>query len=149
MDCRKHKHLGNIGVCPSCLRDKLSRLPNTTTPYYIINRSNSSSTITVSSSPSSPPTAVKDHHRRAGSMSMSFAVREALSGNLMEGLKKSRSMAYAPRDSSYIVSDSKKKTTTTTAKKKKIGFWKKLLHLKGKGGGADVGGLVTSRQRVF
>ncbi|KAG2327161.1 hypothetical protein Bca52824_009889 [Brassica carinata] len=136
MDCRKHKHLGNIGVCPSCLRDKLSRLPNTTTPYYIINRSNSSSTITVSSSP-------------PGSMSMSFAVREALSGNLMEGLKKSRSMAYAPRDSSYIVSDSKKKTTTTTAKKKKIGFWKKLLHLKGKGGGADVGGLVTSRQRVF
>lgn len=71
-------------------------------------------------------------------MSISFAVREALSGNLMEGLKKSRSMAHAPRDS-YIVSDSKKKKT---------GFWKKLLHLKGKGGGADVGGLVTSRQRV-
>ncbi|KAF2579237.1 hypothetical protein F2Q70_00010767 [Brassica cretica] len=142
MDCRKHKHQGNEGVCPSCLRDKLSRLPNTTTSYYIINRSNSSST-TVSFSPSSPPTAVKDHHRRAGSMSMSFAVREALSGNLMEGLKKSRSMAHAPRDS-YIVSDSKKKK-----KKKKTGFWKKLLHLKGKGGGADVGGLVTSRQRVF
>ncbi|CAG7871689.1 hypothetical protein BRARA_F02400 [Brassica rapa] len=139
MDCRKHKHQGNEGVCPSCLRDKLSRLPNTTTSYYITNRSSSSST-TVSPSPSSPPTAVKDHHRRAGSMSMSFAVREALSGNLMEGLKKSRSMAHAPRDS-YNVSDSKKK--------KKTGFWKKLLHLKGKGGGADVGGLVTSRQRVF
>ncbi|KAF8089325.1 hypothetical protein N665_0510s0033 [Sinapis alba] len=147
MDCRKHKHQGNGGVCPSCLRDKLSRLPNTTTSYYVINRSDSSSTTNVSSSPSSP---VKDHHRRAGSMSLSFAVREALSGNLMEGLKKSRSMAHhAPRDS-YIVSDSKKKTTTTVKEKKKTGFWKKLLHLKGKGGGADVGGgLVTSRQRVF
>ncbi|XP_018489776.2 uncharacterized protein LOC108860388 [Raphanus sativus] len=144
MECRKHKHEGNRGVCPSCLRDKLSRLPNTT-PYYIINRFDSSSTsTTVSSSPSSSPP-VKDHHRRAGSMS--FAVSEALSGNLlMEGLKKSRSMA--PRDS-YIVTDSKKKET-----KKKSGFWKKLLHLRGKGGGGgggggDVGGLVTSRQPVF
>ncbi|KAF8091203.1 hypothetical protein N665_0451s0016 [Sinapis alba] len=149
MECRKHKHQGNKGVCPSCLRDKLSRLPNTTTSYYVINRSPSSSTtVFSSSSPSSP---VKELHRRAGSMSMSFAVREALSSsNLVEGLKKSRSMAHVPRDS-YIVRGSKKKTTeklkATTAKK--AGFWKKLLHLKGKGGGADVGGLVTSRQRVY
>ncbi|CAH8326783.1 unnamed protein product [Eruca vesicaria subsp. sativa] len=147
MDCRKHKHQGNRGVCPSCLRDKLSRLPNTTTSYYVINRSDSSST-TVSSSPSSP---VKELHRRAGSMSMSFAVREALSGQLVEGLKKSRSMAHATRDS-YIVRSSKKTSTeklkATTVKK--TGFWKKLLHLKGKGGGVNVGGgLVTSRQRVY
>lgn len=83
-------------------------------------------------------------------MSMSFAVREALSGNLIEalggGLKKSRSMAHVPRDS-YVARDSKNKKKTTTAKK--TGFWTRLLHLKGKGGGADVGGLVTSRQRVY
>lgn len=146
MECRKHKHQGNRGVCPSCLRDKLSRLPNTTTSYYVINRSTSSSCTTVSSSPSSP---VKELHRRAGSMSMSFAVREALSGQLVEGLKKSRSMAHVPRDS-YIVRSSKKTTEKlkpTTVKK--TGFWKKLLHLKGKGGGADAGGLVASRQRVY
>lgn len=121
MECRKHKHEGNRGVCPSCLRDKLSRLPNTT-PYYIINRFDSSSTsTTVSSSPSSSPP-VKDHHRRAGSMS--FAVSEALSGNLlMEGLKKSRSMA--PRDS-YIVTDSKKKET------KKSGFGRSCFIWEGK-----------------
>ncbi|EOA14149.1 hypothetical protein CARUB_v10027294mg [Capsella rubella] len=154
MECRKHNHHGNKGVCPSCLRDKLSRLPNTTS-YYVIHRSDdrSASSTTVSSSPSSP--AVKDH-RRAGSMSMSFAVREALSGNLIEalggGLKKSRSMAHVPRDYN-IVRDSKKKTKeklkSTTVKK--TGFWTKLLHLKGKGGAAaDVGGLVTnSRQRVY
>ncbi|ESQ31335.1 hypothetical protein EUTSA_v10005051mg [Eutrema salsugineum] len=160
MECRKHNHQGNRGVCPSCLRDKLSRLPNTTS-YYVLNRSDpSSSSSTTVSSPPSWPAAVKDHHRRAGSMSMSFAVREALSGNLIEalggGLKKSRSMAHVPKDS-YIVRDSKKKkskTTTTTEKlksttAKKTGFWTKLLHLKGKGGGADAGGLVTSRQRVY
>ncbi|CAA7034708.1 unnamed protein product [Microthlaspi erraticum] len=88
---------------------------------------------------------------------MSFAVREALNGNLIEalggGLKKSRSMAHVPRDS-YVVRDSKSKKNTTTEKlkstttKKKTGFWTKLLHLKGKGGGADVG-VVTSRQRVY
>lgn len=88
-------------------------------------------------------------------MSMSFAVREALSGNLIEalggGLKKSRSMAHVPRDYNSIVRDSKKKTEKlkSTTVKKKTGFWTKLLHLKGKGGGADVGGLVTSRQRVY
>ncbi|CAH8326857.1 unnamed protein product [Eruca vesicaria subsp. sativa] len=141
MDCRKHKHQGESGVCPSCLRDKLSRLPNTTTSHYFINhRSNHSSTTTTTVS--SSPSAVKEHHRRAGSMSMTFAV----SGNLIEGLKKSRSMAHAPSGDSYVVSGSKK----TTVKKKKSGFWRKLLHLRGRGGGGDVGGLVTtSRQRVF
>lgn len=83
-------------------------------------------------------------------MSMSFAVREALSGHLVEaGLKKSRSMAHVPKDS-YIVRSSKKTTEKlkpTTVKK--TGFWTKLLHLKGKGGGAVVGGMVTSRQRVY
>ncbi|VVB18109.1 unnamed protein product [Arabis nemorensis] len=121
MECRKHNHQSNKGVCPSCLRDKLSQLPNTPS-YYVIHRSDDSlslNTTVDSSSPASPP--VKDHHRRAGSMSMSFAVREALSGNLIEGLKKSRSVAH------------------------------RLLHLKGKGGGgaSDVGGFVTSRQRVY
>ncbi|KAL1190999.1 hypothetical protein V5N11_032172 [Cardamine amara subsp. amara] len=153
MECRKHNHQSNKGVCPSCLRDKLSRLPNTTS-YYIIHRSDLSSSSTTFSS--SPVAAVKDH-RRAGSMSMSFAVREALSGNLIEalggGLKKSRSMAHVPRD--YIVRDSKTKKKTTSTEKlksttaKKTGFWTRLLHLKGKGGGTDVGGLVTSRQRVY
>ncbi|XP_010484383.1 PREDICTED: uncharacterized protein LOC104762729 [Camelina sativa] len=154
MECRKHNHHGSKGVCPTCLRDKLSRLPNTTS-YYIVHRSDdrSTSSTTVSSSPSSP--AVKDH-RRAGSMSMSFAVREALSGNLIEslggGLKKSRSMAHVPKDYSTVRDSTKKKTKeklkSTTVKK--TGFWTKLLHLKGKGGAsADVGGLVSSRQRVY
>ncbi|XP_010463211.1 PREDICTED: uncharacterized protein LOC104743872 [Camelina sativa] len=164
MECRKHNHHGSKGVCPTCLRDKLSRLPNTTS-YYIVHRSDdrSTSSTTVSSSPSSP--AVKDHHRRAGSMSMSFAVREALSGNLIEalgggGLKKSRSMAHVPRDyNNNTVRDSttKKKTIKEKLKSttvKKTGFWTKLLHLKGKGVAASaatdvVGGLVSSRQRVY
>ncbi|CAN8251535.1 unnamed protein product [Cochlearia groenlandica] len=152
MDCRKHNHQGNKGVCPFCLRDKLSRLPNTTSSYIVTRSDRSSSSTNVSSSPSSPA-AVKDHHRRAGSMSMSFAVREALSGNLIEalggGLKKSRSMANVTRDS-FIAKDSKKKTEKLkSTTEKKIGFWSKLLHLKGKGGGSVVGGLVTSRQRVY
>ncbi|XP_010444541.1 PREDICTED: uncharacterized protein LOC104727205 [Camelina sativa] len=161
MECRKHNHHGSKGVCPTCLRDKLSRLPNTTS-YYIVHRSDdrSTSSTTVSSSPSSP--AVKDH-RRAGSMSMSFAVREALSGNLIEalggGLKKSRSMAHVPRDynnnnNNNTGRDSTKKKKTKEKLKsttvKKTGFWTKLLHLKGKGvASADVGGLVSSRQRVY
>ena len=87
-------------------------------------------------------------------MTMSFTVREAFSGKLIEalggGLKKSRSMAHVPRGS-FIVSDSRRKKTTEKLKSTKAkvsGFWRKLFHLKGKGGGADVGGLVASRQRV-
>ncbi|CAG7896248.1 unnamed protein product [Brassica rapa] len=149
MDCIKHKHQGHRGVCASCLRERLYLLPDTTS-YYTINLSSNSSTTTVSSPP------VKEYHRRSGSMTMSFAVREAFSGKLMEalggGLKKSRSMAHIPKGS-FIVSDSVKKRTTTTEKLKSTkakvsGFWRKLFHLKGRGGGADVGGLVASRQRV-
>ncbi|KAL0692075.1 hypothetical protein Bca4012_059255 [Brassica carinata] len=149
MDCRKHKHQGYRGVCASCLRERLSLLPNTT-PYYIIDLSNSSTT-TVSP--------VKEYHRRSGSMTMSFAVREAFSGKVIEaiggGLKKSRSMAHVRCDSYDIASDSsrrrKKKTTEKlkSTKAKMSGFWRKLFHLKGRGGGADVGGLVASRQRVY
>lgn len=86
-------------------------------------------------------------------MSMSFAVREALSGQLVEAglMKKSRSMAHVPRDYSYVVRGSKNTTTEkvkpTTVKK--TGFWTKLLHLKGKSGGAVGGGMVASRQRVY
>ncbi|KAJ0234308.1 hypothetical protein HA466_0273520 [Hirschfeldia incana] len=155
MDCRKHKHQGYRGVCASCLIERLSLLPDTTS-YYTINLS-SSSTATVS--PASP---VKQYHRRSGSMTtMSFAVREALSGKLIkealagEGLKKSRSMAHVPSGSyNNMVSDSSRRKKATeklkSTKAKVSGFWRKLFSLKGKGGGADVvGGLVASRQRVY
>ncbi|KAF8089346.1 hypothetical protein N665_0509s0014 [Sinapis alba] len=145
MDCRKHEHEGYRGVCGSCLRERLSLLPNTT-PYYIIDLSNSSTTTTVSP--------VKEYHRRSGSVTMSFAVREALSGNLMEalgggGLKKSRSMAHHVQSDSFMVSDSRRRDKLKSTKAKMSGFWRKLFHLKGKGGGADVGGFVASRQRVY
>ncbi|CAH8320421.1 unnamed protein product [Eruca vesicaria subsp. sativa] len=154
MDCGKHKHQGYRGVCASCLRERLSLLPNTT-PYYTINLSNSSTTTTTVSS-SSP---VKKYHRRSGSMTMTFAVREALSGKLVGGLggglKKSKSMAHVPRDDSFVVSDCSRRKKTTTEKVKSTtakvsGFWRKLFGWKGKGGGSDVGGgLVASRQRVY
>ncbi|KAJ4887609.1 Uncharacterized protein Rs2_27357 [Raphanus sativus] len=149
MDCRKHEHQGNRGVCACCLRERLSLLPDTTS-YYTINLS-SSSTTTISP--------VKEYHRRSGSMTMmSFAVREALSGKLIKeslgggGLKKSRSMAHVPSHDPYnnIVGDSSRSKKLKSTKAKVSGFWRKLFHLKGKGGGADVGGgLVASRQRVY
>ncbi|XP_031262577.1 uncharacterized protein LOC116120749 [Pistacia vera] len=117
--CRKHKNHKQLeGVCPFCLRERLSLLQKkkieiVAAPY--------SSTCSSPSNGVSPPSAVRSRHHRnvsevMGSTSLMWSV-----GN---GLKKSRSIAFAPRNFMGEVKNVKKKK----------GFWSKLLHLEKKKG---------------
>lgn len=110
------------GICPSCLRDRLSiiaansRITNT----FSSSSPNSFPTSPVyyyyfSSSGGSPPS-----HRRVAS-DVIDSIYMAISGT--QGLKKSRSMAYVPRNGER----DNHANRTTTKKKKKGGFWNKLL----------------------
>ncbi|KAJ0039829.1 hypothetical protein Pint_27624 [Pistacia integerrima] len=103
--CRKHKNHKQLeGVCPFCLRERLSLLQKKKISNGV-----------------SPPSAVRSKHHRnvsevMGSTSLMWSV-----GN---GLKKSRSIAFAPRNFMGEVKNVKKKK----------GFWSKLLHLEKKKG---------------
>ncbi|KAJ9177548.1 hypothetical protein P3X46_012757 [Hevea brasiliensis] len=134
--CKEHPyHNQKQGVCPSCLRERLSQL-------YVVVSSNkeavapSSSSMSFSSASSSTHISpVIHHHRHQRNISdimgsISFRVSAG------SGLKKSRSIAFVSRSS--LVGELKHGT-----KKNKKGFWSKLLHLKGKNKEANIGGKIA------
>lgn len=121
--CRRHpKEAPQPGICPSCLRERLLRIGGTT--YNNISSLSSPSPVhyychssgASSSGGSSPHN--RRRHQRVGSDIME-SIYAAISGN--NGLKKSRSMAYEPRNCG---------STVTDHHNKKPGFWNKLLRKK-------------------
>ncbi|OAY35781.1 uncharacterized protein LOC110627642 [Manihot esculenta] len=131
--CKDHPyHNQKQGVCPSCLRERLSQL------YIVVSGEkeaaaamagpSSSSSMSFSSAYSSNHLSPglhnhQYHHQRNMSDIMGSISFRVSAGN---GLKKSRSVAFVARSS--LVGDVKH----GTKKNKKKGFWSKLLHLKGK-----------------
>jgi len=114
--CKKHpSHKQSKGVCPSCLREKLSQLSSSSSSTA--NHSNSSTYSSLSpcsddsdlSSPGSPSL----HKMMAKNKSFSFLLMR--SSNHKPLMEKSRSLAF-------VVEEEEKKE-----KKKKKGFWSKLL----------------------
>ncbi|XWS44973.1 hypothetical protein CRYUN_Cryun15aG0095900 [Craigia yunnanensis] len=132
--CKNHPHhQEKQGVCPSCLRESLSRLcsasykeansrvaPSCSPSLSFSPVDNSSPSFSNSASPARH----RNFHKRNGSWvlgimgSSSFKVKVGTNG-----LKKSRSMAFVQRnfDDEEVKNDKKKK-----------GFWSKLLRFKGK-----------------
>ncbi|EEF27860.1 uncharacterized protein LOC8280787 [Ricinus communis] len=127
--CMDHPyHNQKQGVCPCCLRERLSKLyaVAATAPMAAAAELSYSSSVMSCSSVSSfnHISPLRHRHQRTASDimgSMSFKVSSALGSNY--GLKKSRSIAFVTRS---LVGD------VTHGKNKKKGFWSKLLHLKGK-----------------
>ncbi|GMI68693.1 hypothetical protein like AT5G65300 [Hibiscus trionum] len=119
-ECKIHpSQQQNQGVCPSCLRERLSRLCSTSyieasraAPYY--------------ASTSASPARRRVLHRRNGSEVMGVVGSSSFMGK-GGGLKKSRSIAFVRRKADdEDVQNWKKKS------KERRGFWSKLLRLKGK-----------------
>ncbi|KAE8671514.1 hypothetical protein F3Y22_tig00111947pilonHSYRG00179 [Hibiscus syriacus] len=123
-ECKIHpSQHQNQGVCPSCLRERLSSLCSTPlnestrlAPYYASN--------------SASPAPRRISHRRNGSEVMGVARSSSFMVKVGDnyGLKKSRSIAFVPRkvDDEDVQNRKKKKN------KERKGFWSKLLRLKGK-----------------
>ncbi|XVF61560.1 hypothetical protein PTKIN_Ptkin08bG0139700 [Pterospermum kingtungense] len=143
--CKKHPyHEEKQGVCPSCLRERLSRLcssasskdgnsrvaPSSSPSQSFSPADYSSASSSNSASPAVAAAAARHlkFHKRNGSGAMgtmgmgssSFTVNVGASN----GLKKSRSMAFVPRNF-----DGHEEAKVG---KKKKGFWSKLLGFKGK-----------------
>ncbi|KAK4430548.1 hypothetical protein Salat_1355500 [Sesamum alatum] len=123
--CRKHPNQNpQPGVCPSCLRERLSRIAansnmNIIHPASSNSPSFSSSPVSIydhcysSASNSSARSGSRRGHNRVGSDITSSIHHWAVSDS---GLKKSRSIAFASRrDGASVI------------RKKKHGFWSKLL----------------------
>ncbi|MBA0702840.1 hypothetical protein Goari_005650 [Gossypium aridum] len=103
--CNKHPdHQENQGVCPSCLRERLSRLCSSSSSYK-------DSSLRIAPSSSFSPV-----ENRWGSSSFTVNVDT-------NGFKKSRSVAFIARNDEEV---------TNNGGKKKKGFWSKLLRFKGK-----------------
>ncbi|KAL8047117.1 hypothetical protein ABFX02_08G218000 [Erythranthe guttata] len=131
LNCRKHPNQNpQPGICPSCLRDKLSGIliagnnnynyyySSSPPVYYYYYSSGSAS----SSGGSSPANRRRGGHRRFAS-DMMDSIYLAVSGNSSTaGLKKSRSIAFASRNINGGGGES-----VDLKKKKKGGFWNKLL----------------------
>ncbi|KAK5785252.1 uncharacterized protein LOC108483255 [Gossypium arboreum] len=128
--CKKHSnHQEKQGVCPSCLRERLSCL---TLSYKEASRVTSSlyfcpAHYSLASNPDSPARHSHSHMRNSsgvmGIMGMSSSSGVKLGAS--NGLKKSRSIAFVPRNLDEDDEETKKG-------KKKKGFWSKLVHFKGK-----------------
>ncbi|GAV83165.1 DUF740 domain-containing protein [Cephalotus follicularis] len=129
--CQKHPdHKQRKGVCPYCLRERLSQLNASSNKTSVIFAPSSSSTSFCSFRASSNykfPVICRPHRNVSEVLgSMSFKVGSVGVG--INGLKKSRSIAFAPRN--LLVGEAKKKN----------GFWSKLLYFKG-----NKEGLMQSR----
>lgn len=104
--CNKHPdHQENQGVCPSCLRERLSRLCSSSSLYK-------DSSLRIAPSSSFSPV-----ENRWDSSSFTVNVETNC-------LKKSRSVALIARKDEEVINNG--------AGKKKRGFWSKLLRFKGK-----------------
>lgn len=117
--CKKHpNHIQQPGVCSCCLRERLFKLADSTKNIRSTSSSLSTSPVYYSSASSSTytsPSRRAEHHRIASDIinySLSFT-------NLsINGLKKSRSIAFVARN----------RVEDPVNRKKKGGFWSKLLH---------------------
>ncbi|XVE83098.1 hypothetical protein DITRI_Ditri16bG0060100 [Diplodiscus trichospermus] len=135
--CKNHpQHQEKQGVCPSCLREKLSRLCSASneeansrvhapscSPSMSFSPADYSSV--SSSNSATSPARHRNLHKRNGSWVMGI-MGSSSSFKVMvgtNGLKKSRSIAFVPRN--FDVEEVKNG-------KKKKGFWSKLLRIKGK-----------------
>ncbi|KAK3211246.1 hypothetical protein Dsin_015952 [Dipteronia sinensis] len=121
--CKKHQSQNKNpqGVCSICLGERLSQLsaiPQKKTSMVAPSSSSSISSSPVSCSSSST---ARPRHNRNGSEMMGSISFMLSAGNY--GLKKSRSMAFVPKN---FVGEH------NNIGKKKRGFWSKLLHLEGK-----------------
>ncbi|KAI3451188.1 hypothetical protein Pfo_007853 [Paulownia fortunei] len=123
--CRKHPNENpQPGVCPSCLRERLSRIAGNSRTYNTCSFSPSFSASPVyycyssaSSSGCGSPAANRHRgHQRVVSDVMD-SIYLAISGRSTNGLKKSRSMVFASRN----------EARDGVNRKKKGGFWNKLL----------------------
>lgn len=126
--CKKHPEQEQLpGVCPACLRERLSELYGFRSQIKAGNMMDLSSCSSQSSSPpyssASSSTRVSpgrgNHHRRASEVTEKMAT--AIGVVHGDGLKKSRSIAVVPIGRG---GDGKKKT-------KRGGFWSKLLRSRG------------------
>ncbi|XP_022775005.1 uncharacterized protein LOC111316989 [Durio zibethinus] len=130
--CKKHPHhQEKQGVCPSCLRERLSRLCSAPSKELVNPRIAPSLSFShadyrsASSSKSASPARHRNLHKRNGSGVMgimgssSFMVKVGTTN----GFKKSRSIAFVPRN--FDGEEAKNG-------KKKKGFWSKLLRFKAK-----------------
>ncbi|PIN02261.1 hypothetical protein CDL12_25225 [Handroanthus impetiginosus] len=116
------------GICPSCLRERLSRVAGNYYSRTINNITTSSSYSSISASPVHycvysistsgrfSPGKHRGRHQRVASDVLDSIYNLAISGS--KGLKKSRSMAFASKN--YGARES-------VSGKKKGGFWNKLL----------------------
>ncbi|XWS33361.1 hypothetical protein CRYUN_Cryun22dG0075400 [Craigia yunnanensis] len=125
--CKNHPHhQEKQGVCPSCLRERLSRLCSAS--YKEANprvAASCSPSPADYSSASSSNSASPARHKRNGSWVMGITGSSSFMVKVgTNGLKKSRSIAFVPRN----FDDEEVKN----GKKKKKGFWSKLLRFKGK-----------------
>lgn len=134
--CKKHpSHKQSKGVCPSCLREKLSRLSSypSSSSSAAINRSSSCSCSSLSpcsltdsdlSSLAGSPHHIQQHQHK------SFSFMFMISGG--KALKKSRSLAFVEKEKS---------------EKKKRGFLSKLIN--GKKKEKDVVGELTLHSKTL
>ncbi|MQM15454.1 hypothetical protein Taro_048400 [Colocasia esculenta] len=103
--CRKHpKHRQSKGVCPSCLREKLSQLSASSSTHNSAifsspGTSYDSASSSVPSSSPGTPSAIQNHRRRHVAKKLAFLMKENKENPLLgraarEPLTKSRSLAF-------------------------------------------------------
>ncbi|GMJ08685.1 hypothetical protein HRI_004537700 [Hibiscus trionum] len=132
--CKIHpNHHDKHGVCPSCLRERLSSL-NSIDSYKQISLSFSPYIKYYSAStsiPTSPARQDHDSHKRNGPRVPKGITRSSSSSCTVKfganGIKKSRSIAFLPRNL-----DEEEEEKEVEDGKKEKGFWSKLLRFKGK-----------------
>lgn len=125
--CKKHPdQRQQPGVCSSCLREKLAKLP-TFTFTMVPSRFSSSSSLSSSSSPTCiimSPTKNKIHgnYQRNSSTLITGSDFGVINGKSYGLMRKSRSITYVGRRKGRINGGG-----GGDGKKKKEGFWTKLL----------------------
>ncbi|OAY33444.1 uncharacterized protein LOC110629259 [Manihot esculenta] len=123
--CKDHpSHNKKQGVCPSCLRERLSQL------HMVVSREKESVADMAAgpySSSNSISSAHHHHHRHRPLRNMSEKGLITFRVSAGNGLKKSRSVAFVSRNS--VAGEVKHGSSEKINKKK--GFWSKLLDLKG------------------
>ncbi|KAL7143940.1 hypothetical protein ABFS83_08G225100 [Erythranthe nasuta] len=138
LNCRKHPNQNpQPGICPSCLRDKLSGIlisgnnnynyyySSTSPPVYYYYSSSGSASSSGGSSPANRRRGRgrgRGHQRFASDIMDSIYLAVSGSSSTAAGLKKSRSIAFASRNINGGGGES-----VDPKKKKKGGFWNKLL----------------------
>lgn len=132
--CKIHPHhLEKQGVCPFCLRERLSRLSSASYRDFAASCTSPSLSFSPADNYSSASSSRSASPARNLKRNGSWVMRIVGSSSFMEkfgtnGLKKSRSIAVIPAN----FDDGEE---VKNGKKKKKGFWSKLIGFKGKSKG--------------